>query len=133
VPDYFSWLSQPGWFLRWMRTVRAVWNHRFSKRAARQQVHVPVRVCHTGGEIVTTVRDVSQTGLSLLAPYPLEQGAVVAVTIVAAGRALDVSASVVRVEERRSREGFETWAVSLQFVQPLAAAAVEPFQLEEAA
>jgi PilZ domain-containing protein len=133
VPDYFSWLSQPGWFLRWVRTMRALLTHRFTTRAVRQQVHVPVRVRHAGGEFVTTVREVSQTGLSLLAPCPIAQGSIVSVTITAAGKALDVTASVVRVEERRSRESFETWAVSLQFVQSLDAAAVEPFQLEEAA
>ena len=133
VPDFFSWLSQPGWFRRWIRTMRSMFHRQFTKRASRQQVQVPVRVHHAGGEFVTTVRDVSQTGLSLLAPCPLNLGASVSVTIIAAGRQLEVPASVVRVEERRSRRSFETWAVSLQFSQALDAAAVEPFQLEEAA
>jgi len=133
VPDFFSWLSQPGWFRRWVRTTRALLHRQFNKRATRQQVQVPVRVQHVGGSFVTTVREVSQSGLSLLAPCALAAGANVSVTIIAAGRELEVPASVVRVEERRSRKSFETWAVSLQFNQALEAAAVEPFQLEEAA
>ena len=133
VPDFFSWLSQPGWFRRWMRTMRSVWNRTFTRRAVRQQVQVPVRVHHIGGDFVTTLREVSRTGLSLLAPTALKAGETVNVTITAAGRQLEVPASVVRVEERRSRESFETWAVSLQFASTLDAAAVEPFQLEEAA
>ena len=104
VPDFFSWLSQPGWFRRWVRTMRSVWNRTFTKRAVRQQVQVPVRVHHTAGNFVTTVREVSQTGLSLLAPCPLTPGAMVSVTMTAAGRQLEVPASVVRVEERRSRK-----------------------------
>lgn len=133
VPDYFSWLSQPGWFRRWLRTTRAMWEQHFTKRAPRQQVPVPVRVDHTGGSFVTTVRDVSQTGMSVIAPRGLMPGEVVSVTVMTANKTLTVPASVVRVEERRSRRSFETWAVSLKFVQALAADAVEPFQLEEAA
>jgi cellulose synthase (UDP-forming) len=133
VPQYFAWLSEPGWFGRWLRTARAVLAHRFTRRAPRQQVQVPLRVRHADGTFVTTLRDVSATGLSFVSPCPLAEGAHLSITISAAGRTLTTAASVVRVDERLSRRAFETWEVSLQFVEALAAASVEPFQLEEAA
>lgn len=133
VPDFFSRLSEPGWFRRWMRSARLKIAHVMVRRAVRQQVQAPVRIEHPSGVFVSTLRDVSESGLSLLAPVALVPGAVVRVTMSAASRQLETRAVVVRAEERPSRETFGTWVVSLRFVQAQPAAAVEPFLQEEAA
>jgi hypothetical protein len=133
VPDSFSRLSEPGWFRRWARNARLSLTRITTRGAIRQQVQAPVRIEHATGVFVSTLRDVSESGLSLLSPVALEPGVMVRVTLSAAMRQLETLAVVVRSEARPSRETFGTWVVSLQFVQAQPSAAVEPFLQEEAA
>jgi hypothetical protein len=65
VPDLFRWLSEPSWIIRaWRRARRSIDRH-VRGRAKRQVVRVPVRVTHAFGSFVSTIRDLSATGLGL--------------------------------------------------------------------
>jgi cellulose synthase (UDP-forming) len=115
VPDLYTTLSQPSWATRqWRRLVTAI-DRRMKRRASRQVVRVPVRVQYPGGTFVTTVRDLSATGLSVQAPMRLNAGTDVTVTMFTPARTWQGTASVARSEARTSRAGFDTWILGLRF------------------
>jgi cellulose synthase (UDP-forming) len=133
VPDLLTTLSQPSWLIRlWRRIVNAI-DRRITRRASRQVVRVPVRVQHAGGTFVTTVRDLSSTGLGVQAPTRLATGTEVTLTMVTPARTWQGTASVARSEVRTSRAGFDTWILGLRFEREQTAADVLPFRQWDAA
>jgi hypothetical protein len=133
VPDLFTTLSQPAWFTRRWRRL-AQFASRVAPRSARRQVvRVPARVSHAGGSFLTTVRDLSATGLSLQAPVPVAVGSDVTVTMMTPIRTWSGAASVVRSDPRPSRRGFETWLLGLKFETEQRSSEIRPFRRWDAA
>jgi cellulose synthase (UDP-forming) len=133
VPNYFRSLVQPSWLVRQLSRIRLALSGAAAARAKRQVVRVPVRIQCGDRSFVTTVRDLSASGLSVQAPVALEVGETVTVALSAARRTLTCRAIVVRQAAQASREGFDTWIVGLRFLQEQPAEAIEPFTLSEAA
>jgi len=115
VPDLFATLSQPPWFIRVRRRVAMWWHQKARKRSRRQTVRVPVRIWGPDGVFVTTVRDLSATGLSVASAAPIAVGTPLEVELCAPARTWRGRVSVARSEVRRSRPGFDTWLLGLQF------------------
>ncbi len=133
VPDFFSTLVEPSWLAGQLRRLRSAAVQRLARRPPRRSAPVPVRVQHAAGAFVTTMRDLSTTGLAVQSPVPLEPGTTVEVTLTAPGRRFHGPATVVRADARPSRLGFSTWIVALHFTQEQARETVAPFQFGEAA
>ena len=132
VPDLFDGLSEPAWMIRqWRRVVRA-WA-RVRARARRQVVRVPVRVTYNGGTFVTTLRDLSDTGLSVQAPRPLDPGAKIELSMFVPGHTWNGEATVARCAAKPSRAGFDTWILGVRFDAAQGAADVESFRRWDAA
>ena len=133
VPDLFERLNEPSWLVNlWRRSARALARTALA-RSPRQAVRVPVRVCHAGGTFVATIRDLSETGLSIQSPVPLTPNDEVTVTMAVPNHSWHGGASVARVEARPSRAGFDTWIVGLRFEQEQPAENVDPFRRWDAA
>ncbi len=115
IPDLFSTLTQPPWLARqWRRFV--LWRERRAwHRARRQDVRVPVRVETPTETFVTTVRDLSATGLRVVSPIPVAVGTPLRVDMSAPGRTWRGDVVAARVESRPSRPGFDTWLLGLRF------------------
>jgi cellulose synthase (UDP-forming) len=133
VPDLLTKLTQPAWIVRQWRRLRLAFARRVHARARRQVVRVPVRVHHAGGMFVTTVRDLSASGLSVQSPVPLPTGTEVTLTMVVPGHEWQGTASVARTETRVSRKGFDTWILGLRFERQQAEGDVDPFRRWDAA
>jgi hypothetical protein len=88
---------------------------------------------YAGASIITTVRDVSATGLQTQSPVALPDGARVKVTMVAPDRTWTADATVVRVDLRRAGKGFDTWITGLRFDQEARDEDVESFRRSDAA
>lgn len=133
VPDLFTSLAQPPWFVGlWRRSVRW-WERHTHQRAQRQDVRVPVRAFGPAGAFVTTIRDLSTTGLSLASPAPVGVGSTLQVEMFAPGHTWRGQVVVARSVERRSRPGFDTWILGLRFEREPAAAELEWFARRDAA
>jgi hypothetical protein len=133
VPDFFIRLNEPAWHVRLWRRVTQSLAARRQRRASRQFVRVPVRVQYAGGTFVTTVRDLSASGLSIQSPQPVPSGAALTVTMYVPARTWRGTAVVARSEARPSRPGFDTWILGLRFEREQSAADVEPFRKWDAA
>lgn len=133
VPDLFSTLTQPSWLTQLGRRF-VLWRHRRARlRARRQDVRVPVRVRFPSGAFVTTVRDLSATGLSLASPAPITEGTTLQVEIFAPGQPWRGEVTVARSEARPSRPGFDTWILGLRFEREQGAGEIERFRRWDAA
>ena len=133
VPDLLDSLTQPSWLTRQWRRLAATLSRHTRARARRQIVRVPARIEHEGGTFVTTVRDLSATGLNVQAPQPLAVGATVTVTLFAPDHTWQATASVARAERRPARDGFDTWITGLKFDHEPPVADVDPFRRWDAA
>jgi hypothetical protein len=102
-------------------------------RAGRQFVRVPGRVDHSGGSMVVTARDLSASGVSVVAPLPLAAGTAIELSLEAPDRTWRGRATVARVEHQPSRPGFDTWMLGLKFEQPQSQDDVEIFSRSDAA
>jgi len=131
VPDLLGTLTQPMWPLRVWRRLTLALSRR--TRARRQAARVPMRVRYAGSGFVTTVRDVSATGLQMQAPHALPLGARVTVTMVAPDRVWTTEATVARIEMRPSGEGFDTWMMGLRFDREADTEDVDWFRRSDAA
>jgi hypothetical protein len=94
---------------------------------------VPVRVQAPGAAFVTTVRDLSATGLSLASPAPVALGTTLRVEMFAPGQPWRGDVTVVRSEARPSRAGFDTWILGLRFEREQVAEDIERFRRSDAA
>ena len=131
VPDLMGTLTEPAWLGRqWRRLTLAVARR---NRARRQAVRVPMKVRYAGTSFVTTVRDVSATGLQMQSPVSLPLGARVRVTMVAPDRTWTTDATVARTDLRASDMGFDTWIMGLRFDREARIEDVEYFQRSDAA
>lgn len=133
VPDLFATLVQPSWaeqqyrrFVLWRE--RRAWN-----RARRQDVRVPVRVITPTQNLVTTVRDVSASGLRIVSPVPVDAGARLQVALFAPGHTWSGDVVAARVDARPSRPGFDTWLVGLRFERAPVSEEIEVFRRWDAA
>ena len=131
VPDLLSTLTEPSWLPRQWRRLKLAWSRR--TRARRQAVRVPMKVRYAGSSFVTTVRDVSATGLQMQSPMSLPLGARVRVTMIAPDRSWTADATVARAELRASAMGFDTWIMGLRFDREARTEDVEYFQRSDAA
>jgi len=133
VPDLFASLTQPSWFVRQTRRLSMWLRRRSTARAKRNDVRVPVRAVTSAGSFVATVRDLSASGLSLAAPWRVAIGTKMAIEMFAPGNTWCDQVTVVRVEERRSREGFDTWILGLRFEHSPVEEELEQFRRWDAA
>ena len=131
VPDLMGTLTEPAWLGRQWRRLTLALSRR--TRARRQAVRVPMKVRYAGNSFVTTVRDVSATGLQMQSPLSLPLGARVRVTMVAPDRTWTADATVARVDLRASDMGFDTWIMGLRFDREARIEDVESFQRSDAA
>jgi hypothetical protein len=102
-------------------------------RAQRQDVRVPVRATTPAGAFVATVRDLSTTGLSLTAPWRVAIGTKLEIEMFAPGNTWRGQVTVARVEDRPSREGFDTWILGLRFEHEPVRKEIEQFRRWDAA
>jgi hypothetical protein len=121
IPDLFSSLGQRPRLARMWRGVVRWWERHAHHRAPRRDVRVPVRVAGPAGPFVTTIRDLSTTGLSLASPGSIGVGATLRLEMFAPGHTSRGQVVVARSEERRSRPGFDTWILGLRFDREQAA------------
>jgi cellulose synthase (UDP-forming) len=78
VPEIFTRLTRPSWPVRIARAVTGRVLGATRLRAPRYEAYLPLRLqIRSGGEFLTTTRDLSRSGLSLVSPRPLETGTVV--------------------------------------------------------
>jgi hypothetical protein len=131
VPDLLGTLTEPAWLARQWRRLTLALSRR--TRARRQMVRVPMRLRYAGSWYVTTVRDVSATGLQMQSPLSLPLGARVRVTMVAPERTWTADATVARADLRASDMGFDTWIMGLRFDREARLEDVESFQRSDAA
>ena len=131
VPDLMGTLTEPAWLGRQWRRLTFALSRR--TRARRQAVRVPMKVRYAGSSFVTTVRDVSATGLQMQSPLSLPLGARVRVTMVAPDRTWTADATVARVDLRPSDMGFDTWIMGLRFDREARIEDVESFRRSDAA
>ena len=82
---------------------------------------------------VTTVRDLSATGLSVQSPVSLAVGTEVSLSMFIPEREWRRTATVVRVDARPSRPGFDTWILGLRFEQEQSVDDVNQFRRWDAA
>jgi cellulose synthase (UDP-forming) len=116
VPDLFVTLSAtslPRQVVRWV-VGRA--RGRFARRPRRVPMSLPVRVRHPLGDFVTTVRDVSGSGLSVTAPRLAQPGDVCEVEVLAPEQRWRGQAAVVRAVPRHVNDHFPMWQWGLRFV-----------------
>jgi len=132
VPETFVRLSQPSWIHRQARALVKL--ARYSGRsAARREATLPVRVTDASGEFLATARDLSASGLSLVAPRPIHVGTSVRVRMCAGREQWDSVATVVRAVPLRSpRPDFATWELGLR-LSSSDVGALESMLLEEVA
>jgi cellulose synthase (UDP-forming) len=133
IPDLFSTLTQPPWLSRLRRRIVRLWDRRSRSRAQRRDVRVPIRVQGPGGAFVTTIRDLSATGLSLASPGPIAAGTTLHLEMFAPGHSWRGDVRVARSEPRPSRPGFDTWILGLRFEREQVAEDIERFRRSDAA
>jgi hypothetical protein len=115
VPEMFSRLTQPSWFVRqWRRqTMRLFASPRI--RAVRQESFLPVAVEDAQGEFLATTRDLSVSGLSVVAPRRVERGTLVRVRLMSGSATWSSMARVVRCTEMPApRPDYTTWNLGLR-------------------
>jgi hypothetical protein len=83
--------------------------------------------------MVVTARDLSASGVSVVAPLPLAAGTAIELSLEAPDRTWRGRATVARVEHQPSRPGFDTWMLGLKFEQPQSQDDVEIFSRSDAA
>ena len=84
-------------------------------RASRQDAFLPVRIQHPAGEFLATTRDLSDSGLSLIAPSPVKPGSVIRVILRGPAGEWSSPATVVRVSPVHSPvSAYRTWHVGLR-------------------
>ena len=116
VPDLFVTLSAPSLPRRAVRWVVGRLRGGFARRPRRRPTAVPVRVHHPLGDFLTTVRDVSGTGLSVVAPRAAQTGEVCRLEILAPEQRWQGTASVARSVPRGLNDRIPTWRWGLRFV-----------------
>jgi hypothetical protein len=85
------------------------------------------------GAFVTTIRDLSATGLSFALPCPADVGTPLAIEMFAPGHTWRGEVVVARVEARVSRPGFDTWICGSRFEREQRDEDIERFQRWDAA
>lgn len=114
VPEIFASLSQPSLAEKIIRTLRG----RIAsagRHARRREAFLPLRVRSGGGEFVATTRELSQSGLSLTAPRPLDIDSHVTLELQSPDDQWVASATVVRVEPLEAPlAAYRTWQVGLR-------------------
>jgi cellulose synthase (UDP-forming) len=133
VPDLFTMAGQPDPVTHGLRHFFDRLRGRARARAARELVRMPAMLHHPGGTLIVSARNLSSTGVSVLAPAALAPGTVVELTLEAPGRRWRGQAAVVRSELRPSRPGFDSWLVGLQFERPQDQRDVDLFSRSDAA
>jgi cellulose synthase (UDP-forming) len=133
VPDLFATLTQPAWFVRLGRRITRWWQRQMQKRSRRQTVRVPVRVWGPDGVFVTTVRDLSVTGLSIASASRITVGTPLKIEMFAPAHTWRGQVSVARSEPRPSRPGFDTWILGLRFHSGQVVRDIERFRRWDAA
>jgi len=133
VPDLYSTLSQPSLTAQAWQRLKLRISDVAKSRARRQSVRVPVRVQNSGAMFVSTVRDLSATGLAVQSPISLAVGSEVSIAMYIPEKEWRGTATVVRVEPRPSRAGFDTWVLGLRFEKEQSATDVEQFRRWDAA
>jgi len=119
VPEIFSHLSQPSWAARQWRYFAMRLRGGLRLRAARHESYLPVRVTDQAGEFFATSRDLSASGLSLVAPRPIAVGSRVTVDIIAGAASWSSSAMVVRCTPVSApRPEFSTFQIALRIDAP---------------
>lgn len=115
VPELFSSLSAASRTRRvgqalasWVTTRRGI-------RARRRPVQMPVRVEPGGTSFLATARDISATGLSLVATRPAAVGSHVELEILAPHQRWRGRLSVARCVAQPAGAGFEAWIWGLRF------------------
>ena len=115
VPEIFARLSQPSWPVRVAKALAGRVGGSLRARASRQDAFLPVRVQHPAGEFLATTRDLSESGLSLIAPSPLKPGSVIRVILRGPTGEWSSPATVVRVKPVHSPvAAYRTWHVGLR-------------------
>ena len=133
VPDLFASLTQPSWLVRQTKRLSKWLRSRSRVRAQRQDARVPVRATTASGTFVTTVRDLSATGVSISAPWPLAVGTALDLEMFVPAGTWRGQVRVARVEARPSREGFDTWILGLHFEHKQVEEEMEQFRRWDAA
>lgn len=95
VPEIFAHLSQPSWAARQWRYLSMRVRGGLRSRAARHEAYLPVRIIDQSGELLATTRDLSASGLSLVAPRSIAVGSRVTVVMSSSGRDSWTSAATV--------------------------------------
>ena len=90
-------------------------------------------VASAAGTFVALARDLSRSGVSVLAPRAVAIGTELTVTVMAPGRSWETTATVVRCAARPSRTGFDTWVLGMRFERQRELAAIAEFQESDAA
>ena len=114
VPDLFATLIRASRFQHLLQHAWLRFSGRARARSRRQVVPVPVRVEHPGGSFVVTTRDISTSGVGVVAPVPIPEGARLQLSMAVPGRTLRRTATVARCIHRPSRPGFDTWLLGLR-------------------
>ena len=116
VHELFALLSTPSRFARlWRFAVSRV--RRPGKRSwsPRRCTHVPVRVGVEHGAFLATTRDISRSGLSLVAPRAAVEGTQVSIEILAPRQRWRGDVKVARCIAQPAATGFATWVWGLRF------------------
>ncbi len=85
VPEIFSHLSQPSWAARQWRYLAMRVRGGLRPRAVRHETYLPVRLIDQSGEFFATTRDLSTSGLSLVAPRSIAVGSRVTIVMSSSG------------------------------------------------
>lgn len=96
VPEIFSHLSQPSWAVRQWRYLTMRVRGGLRLRAVRHETYLPVRVTDQSGEFFATTRDLSASGLSLVAPRAIAVGSRVTMVMVSGAESWTSVATVIR-------------------------------------
>jgi hypothetical protein len=133
VPDLFGGMTDHSSLLWMWNAIRSKMVRVAAPRARRQSLIVPVRLMVGGRSYVTVTRDISQSGISVVSPIPIDSGTVLELQLTAGDTVVTLGGVVVRGMSQADNPELGTRLVGVKLDNNALGEAVVPLRAASAA